>query len=944
MTPQELEGWVLLASNVNEKQWEATSRLHQWLNTANDAAPMLMALLELSSNDQVTFYALTTLARIDLTPKERVTLRNLLLHWPPSSPPFVQSKVGVVLSLLIRRDFSQSWPTAFGDLLQQAAPTIWLRTLDELFQDLDHLDTDTTSTTSTTITHMKDTIRGLTTCAAVAVQDTIAAHIVDALTTQPLTAPHLRPLALQVAKRIVSWIDMGLVINPVVGWLYACLASPDTSGPAMECLQEIMGRGMEASKKVEFMLTTKILEHVHAHVRLDAMDASPIDTVMEVSKLVNMTGLELLPLWEEGFDVLALLKQVMELFVLCFAFDDIDVSGAVIPLASRLTVTMGSNTNNNPFRIFLPQLLAVQYRQMKYPSDFTFDPENDDEAEEEMYRTELRKLNQRMVKVAPDMCLQFLCEALANLPVPISTSPMADVEAALRLVYHYCEGIRPPPGLNVVMKNDTFRSILLALHGSDIILHPHPEVLTLYYDLAVRYYPIFKDQPDLLPRILGAMSGASGLQHSNPRVRSRSCYLLLKLVKSLVSELRPYVETAVTGIQGLLSNQSQYPLRPEDAVYLFETIGLLLGKTGLSPAEQQQSLTKVMTPHIRSIESMLRSSDLARDPEYFGSVLSTSLSAIAYLSKGFSKPPPEVQLVLVETLNITVAVLEGLPTNEQIRRNSVILFQRMIQCIGFKVLESAPRFLEIFIVNCTSGDVVDVAQMFHQLCIKFKQDAVPAIDRALLPFLQKCHSLMPVTGEVVTSEIPPHLLTEQLSIKKLTFAVLQHIVTYRATAVLLSPTNSPSFEIILRTMSEGAITVEDAIMKKTCIQFFHELLDQWGQQMNGSTNGNFSIQQGFAQYIFTTFVPGMINCILDPTFDETDAVMSRCVVEFAGVLWSFKSTRGLDLFQQAIVVGCLQPIRCPSNVLTGFQTASSKMEMEVCMKEMLKVMKPSTKS
>ena len=518
------------------------------------------------------------------------------------------------------------------------------------------------------------------------------------------------------------------------------------------------------------------------------------------------------------------------------------------------------------------------------------------------------------------MCLLYVSHALANLPVPISTSPMPDVEAALRLIYHYCEGIRPPPGITVLMKNNTFRSILLALHSSDITCHPHDEVLLLYYDLSVRYHFIFHDQPDLLPQILDSLSGSRGLQHPSPKVKSRSCYFLLKIVKSLGPDLRPYVEQAVTGLSRLVLNPSPY--RPEDALYLFETMGLLLGTTGLSPTEQQQSLTHVMTPHIRSMEDML-------SHHADGGILSGSLSAIAFLSKGFTKPPPEVQLVLMETVNITLTVLEVLPENEQIRRNSVIIFQRMIQCIGHKILEYVPRCLEVFITHCTSEDVVDVAQMFNQLCIKFQQDAVAAMDRALLPFLHKCHALVSTVGETSIGDamIPPHVRTEQLSIQKLTFVVLQHIVTNRATAIFLSPTNAPRLESILQIMMDGAISVEDAIMKKTCILFFHELIKQWGHNGNGSI-----IQQGFLSYIGTTFIPSMIQCIVG--MDDQDALSVRCIMEFFTVCWSFRIARP-DLLSQAFSA-------CPTSIVARVQVASTKQELEISLKEMIHVMKQST--
>jgi exportin-T len=405
------------------------------------------------------------------------------------------------------------------------------------------------------------------------------------------------------------------------------------------------------------------------------------------------------------------------------------------------------------------------YRQMRYPPDFQFDYEDEDGAEEEMYRTELRKLNQKLIRVAPETCLQFTCQTLSQLQLPLSSAPTPDVEAALRLVYHYCEGIRPPPGMKVVMRNETFRNLLVALHTSDITFHLHREVLTLYYETAVRYHPLLKERPELLQKVLESLTGTRGLQHEHPRVRSRCCYLLLRLVKSVFvgssnssntnnatnninnNVLRPYVETAVSGIQNLLENNAvvQPQLRLEATLNLFETIGLLLGKTGLEPAEQQQYLTQVMTPHVRSIERVLdqQKQAVAQEPEVYGDILSGSIAAIAFLSKGFKKQPPyEIQMVLLETLNIALAVLEALPNNEQVRNKSFVLLQRLIQCLEDKVLPSMPRLLYLLIAHCTTEDVLDVAQLFNQLCIKFKANAIPAMDAALLPFLQKCHALI----------------------------------------------------------------------------------------------------------------------------------------------------------------------------------------------------------
>jgi exportin-T len=222
--------------------------------------------------------------------------------------------------------------------------------------------------------------------------------------------------------------------------------------------------------------------------------------------------------------------------------------------------------------------------------------------------------------------------------------------------------------------------------------------------------------------------------------------------------------------------------------------------------------------------------------------------------------------------------------------------------------------------------------MINQCCIKFKQEATPALDAALLPFLRKCHTLMP---SAENGEIAPHLETERLSVKKLSYVVLQHVVTHRATAVLLTPRNTPNIEEVLKIMSGGALDVEEPVIKKTCIQFFRELIDQWGPQVNGA-NG---FERSYIRYVYESFCPGMLKCFLSPSFDETDAMQSRSINEFAQLLFSLKTSRGADEFTQCVIVGCLQKIGCPPHVLDAFQTASEAKQVELCLKETIKVLK-----
>ncbi len=991
MTPLEVEQYVLCASDSSnmQNQQQANALLNHWISSTEDRvlADALIPVLRTSQKEVVLFFVLTAFLNLRSTSLEqRSKMRQeifwLILHERCWSPTFLRTKVGVLLASFIQLDYvSGNWPTAFEELqspdLLQGAPDILLRTLVALMDDFGHNETPNNA-------KIKDLLRGFATChqnmnvPLIPPTQSLSAQLlrtISSLLTHSLefcngavTSQQLQicVLALTALKGFMAWIDLSLVLEEpqVMHLIITALAKGSTTDSpmadagvvAVECLQELIARGMEEEKKVAILVHTNILETIHAHINLETVDASPIDVVLEVAKFIDRTGLEVMSIMlgvhgDMAPDHAKVRSQLLDLFFRCFAYDDIDVSGAVIPLAGSLIPLplIGSPPIPQTDPV-LSQLLAVTFRQMRYPQDFQFDYEDEDEAEEEMYRTELRKLNQKFIRAAPEACLQFICQTLAQLPVPLSCVPTPDMEAALRLVYHYCEGIRPPPGMKVVMRDETFRNLIVALHTSDITLHPHREVLTLYYEIAARYYPLLRDRTDLLQKVLESISGTRGLQHEHSRVRSRCCYMLLRLVKSVGNNsnhsgpnvLRPYVETAVAGIQALLENTS-VQLRSEDTLNLFETIGLLLGKTGVEPAEQQKYLTQVMTPHIRSIEQILEQKEaVIQDPETYGEILSSSIAAIAFLSKGFKRPSEPVQLVLLETLQFATRVLETLPNVEVVRNKSLVFMQRLIQCLEDKVLPIMPRLLHLVILHCNQEDILDVAQLCNQLCIKFKEKSIPAMDAALIPFLQKCHALASntatttmspiISNDIVGSMTAPHERTEQLSIQKLSYMVLNHIAVNNVSGVLYTPTNLSNLEGILQTMSEGATRVEDPAMRKTCLVFFKEILERWIHANNGPPS---TVVEGYIQFLCNVLIPATLESFAQPTFSIQDANQWRCVLEFAALLDLLRE-HASPVYQQQVLVGVLtKRLGCPTVLVEHFSMATDRKAVESGLKALL---------
>ena len=320
-------------------------------------------------------------------------------------------------------------------------------------------------------------------------------------------------------------------------------------------------------------------------------------------------------------------------------------------------------------------------------------------------------------------------------------------------------------------------------------------------------------------------------------------------------------------------------------------MGLLLGKTGLEAEKQREFLVEVVTPHIEKVRQQFTFTDTSvhTDDEALHSkeeMLASAIAAVAHLSKGFSKPSDGVLTVLCESVHVVQSFLQAAPASELVRNKTMVFLQRMIITIETRVLPEMPLFLSILTEHCGADDVLFVAQLFNQLCLRFKASSVPTIDGGLIPLLTKCQYLVPTSEN--GNDQAPHIGTEQLAVKKLIYLVLQHVVSNGATSVLVSPSNIGALETILETMNDGATRVQDPTIQKTCLRFFRELVSQW---LSPEPSGDELALYGHDLLVFISkkLIPGVIHCFFQNHFDEKDALYSRVIHEFANILFSVRS-------------------------------------------------------
>ena len=292
----------------------------------------------------------------------------------------------------------------------------------------------------------------------------------------------------------------------------------------------------------------------------------------------------------------------------------------------------------------------------------------------------------------------------------------------------------------------------------------------------------------------------------------------------------------------------------------------------------------------------------------------------------------------------------------------------MILCLNRdKVLVLLPQFLHTLIGNCTAEDVINVSQLLNQICTKYKRDGATNIDGAFTPFIQKCQSLIHSLQEEIPNpaqhhadkyenkhapQILSHIEIETLSIRKLIYSLIHHIVSNHISYVLLSPSNLPNLEDILKLLHAGAIEVKDSGIMKSSIICFKELMVEWGND-DVMKNGDFVnlgckpdqyrvVQNGLIFFIFQQVLPGLMKCILNPSFRVTDAMNARNLNEIALLILKVKQLHGLNDFENYFISQTLVNLNCPNAILVNFREANEVQNVRKCMINLKSALKPIT--
>lgn len=837
-------------------------------------------LFEQSEHEQVRFYALQALQEAlvnGVTDSVATAIRVELFTWlqshvafVDSQAPYLKTKLAVVITLLIKRDYPDCWPTAFTELLAllpQGASIVemYFRILLAINEELVEFDAQRTQQEAAHNMKIKDAMREGSSMRESF--NAIARVLVNADASDVMR--QLSVSALETLKKYISWVDISLVVNDTLWPLLVKLLRESVTFrcQAANCVFEIIDKGMVPEKKLAMLQQLQILEMLAAlPIREDEEFAE------EIGEVINAVGVELVTCMDafrhtNQKDLLQaaglMLCNLMPLVWDLFAHESKNVSEEVFEIVNAVggamlrTETQTAGKAQSDAEVFqpseyIPQILHGIYRQTRFPED-----SDSDIAEFEEYRRSLYTIYLNIVRQRAHDTLSFLSTLVQSLPEQFAMIDPRDLESFLSLLYRFKEGIAPlkavaapfyePTSPLSLMVVQIHRNMLSAVSsGADL----HPSVLLTYYDFTVRYSKVLQIEAALIPAVLEMMFGPHGLAHSAANVRSRVCYLCLRLVKAIGASINPHASAILAALQprlaisherqGFASKHSPTHLAPDDQLYLFELAGQIIASLVLPPEEtgmdvkqlRSQYTVAVLDPLLQSLNTTFN--ELAKgaltDEEYVTEHCATHLNAIANVLKAFKGTDcmEKQQDTFTQVLTAVNCVLRALPWAPRVRSKVIFTLHRLTTVLDrAHFLGNVQEALQTLMLGCEQPEVVEIVQLVDQLIIKHKQALGGFLNRTTLPFVQHLCELMPQRSALTNSGTKDAPQLEREATQKYLYTFLLHLVTHGLDVVLISAQNVARLENIMCLVLEGCADVEDANINRACFSIGSMLVQRW---------------------------------------------------------------------------------------------------------------------
>ncbi|OQR84924.1 exportin-T [Achlya hypogyna] len=853
-----------------------------------------LQLFQSSPHEQVKFYALQALqeylnprghAHVVLTAPMVLQIRSELLQWLQTQhelPAYLKTKLAVVITLLVRRDYPERWPTAFHDLLSllprgSFMVEMYFRILIAIYEEIVEFDAQRSAAEADHNMMIKDAMReGPSACIAPSFD--VIYNVLTAYTPGDRELLVLATGALETLQNYISWVDIGLVLRFVPVLFHALSNVEDLRCKAANCVYEIIAKGMLPDKKLALFASLDLLPVLSA--LQPALDEDP-EFCEEIGEVVNGMGLELITCIDtfrqtgdrdRYLQASTWMAQLMPLTWRLFAHEVTDVSQEVFELVNALGGLLRSETPTDAFlpSSYLPQWLHGISRQIRYPDE----EDEVDEAEFETYRRQLLAIFVNLARLRPDVVLQYLGTLLTDALAALARGAMPDrdIEACLCLVYRFKEGLTTIKGPHTYDDEaGPLLQMVLAVHASMLQLPTFAAMdyrpLVMYYEICVRYSALWRTHPALLEQLLSHIFGAGGVGHRHPTLRSRACYLVLRLLKSLGSAVHPHMAPLLQAIEPhlVVTAEEASALTWADQLYLFELTGFLLGSMPFNDTKLQYARV-VLGPQLRLLEQCLQQPAGDEPVQLF---IAHVLNAVGHLLKGFKGKAcmPQQADAFAAVLATAAQVLLAYPRSPPVRAKMIFTLHRMVNLLEPDALCARADLLLVLMEHCDPSDVIEVVQLLNQLVIQYK--AVPAfvqlVEASVVPFFTHL-------GALLASDLAPE---DRASVQRHLYSYLMHLAQHRLATVLVSPRNAPAFPQVLQLVLDG-FHLELHVVRAAATIVEHLVLLWFGADA-----GDVPQRDVLATFLLRDVVPAMFAAIQHKDMNVADMAAHSAIKDIA---------------------------------------------------------------
>ncbi|KAJ7475824.1 armadillo-type protein [Mycena latifolia] len=780
------------------------------------------------------------------------------------------------------------------------------------------------------------------------------------------TAVEVVDLGIRTFGSYVGWIDINLTVTPTtVPLLFSLLADPSLPIRLATCLSltRIVAKGLkEPGDKLQLLKVLslgQVIDALESKTRTEQIERSETDEGEEsyreaLGRLLNALGLELIKLVEDSTseditsEASILLAQILPVLLRFMADEYDDTCSTIFPLLQVILTgykrsrKMSPKAIDDSKRSFLTSLLQVILAKMKWDEETDLeDPDEDDNAEFEALRKELRTLMDSVLVVDQDLVTEAV-RSLAINTIGAYQNGIAvkwnDAELGVYLVNVFGEinkigskgraAFCQAPAIEKDKRKTIDYSqypltplgeMMFALVQSNISSYPHRSVMLQFFETTSRFTEFFKVRNECIMPTLEAMIDARGLHNPDASHRSRVSYLFSRFIKELRNDIPgDVVVNIATSLRDLLSIEVQLP-DAEDSdsssdllseavrssafdsqLYLYETIGTLCSLLHKTPVELASLLLSFVKPLMSELSDNLQAYRTKGSQDLIPIVkVHHVVMALGNIAKGFPEyptpvPPGYVPLpvdVFAQVAQAILVCLEGMNIFKDVRDASRFAFARILATTGPNVAHFIPQLMTSLLTQFEPSELVDFVNFIGLLIHKLQTDIFTVLDELIGPLSSHITGLLtqPISG---TDDQRTHVET-----KKAYLGLLNNVLASKLQGIFISPRNRGGFDSLMETMLRIAGDISDPPSEKAALVFLTRSIAIWGQPVASEPNGNEqNCLPGFEQYLYDHIVTTVFRIPSLPEFNLKDPGLTPVLHEIANLLQSVFKTRGTEAY------------------------------------------------